>query len=340
MVAMVTTDKFLLNDWHPVAISKECQINSIKRVRLLGEDLALWRSNSNESTIQVWQDRCPHRGVRISLGKIVDDTIICGYHGWEYNLAGKCVHIPANPKQKPPASAEIKTYQCQERYGLVWVCLGEPAKDVAPFPEWEDSDYRKVLMGPYNCHTSPFRAFENGFDVSHFCFAHEGFVGDSQKAEIEDYEVEVDTNGITVSNLQMWQPDHDGTGVGGKVTYFQRICRVLTLYIVKHTSRGRMIFFFAVTPVSEEECTIWMWIAMNYGQETPDSKLREFQDKLFHQDAVLLESHRPVRLPLCSKNSAEADWPSEVHTQCDRASIAYRRWLKELGITFGVCDNC
>lgn len=334
---MVTTDKVLLDDWHPVASSKECQINRIKQARLLGEDLALWRSNNVESTIQAWQDWCPHRGVHISLGKIVDDTIICGYHGWEYNIVGKCVHIPANPKQKPPAGARIKTYKCQERYGLVWVCLGEPAKDLASFPEWDDFNYRKVLMGPYKCHTSPFRAFENAFDVSHFCFAHDRLVGDSQQAQIEDYEVEVNTDGITVRNLQMWQPDHDGTGIGGKVTYSQQISHPLTLHMVKNTSRGQMIFFFTVTPVSQEECLVWMWIAMNYGHETPDSKLREFQDQLFSQDAVLLESHRPIRLPLLRKNNVAADFPPEVHAQCDRTSIAYRRWLKDLGITFGVC---
>jgi hypothetical protein len=146
----------------------------------------------------------------------------------------------------------------------------------------------------------------------------------------------VDTDGIIVRHLKMWQPDHDGTGVGGKVTYLQRICP-LTLYSVKYTSRGRMIFFFTVTPVEEEKCLVWMWVAMNYGDETPDSKLREFQDKLFRQDAVLLESHRPVRLPLLSQNSTSADYPTEVHAQCDRTSIAYRRWLKDLGVTFGVC---
>ncbi|MCV3213756.1 aromatic ring-hydroxylating dioxygenase subunit alpha [Plectonema radiosum NIES-515] len=335
-IAMVTTDKVLLNDWHPVATSKECQINSINRVRLLEEDLVLWRGSNVESTIQVWQDRCPHRGVRLSLGKVVNDSLVCGYHGWQYNLDGQCFYIPANPQQKPPTGARVRTYQCQERYGLVWVCLGEPTKDVAAFPEWDDADYRQVLMGPYNCNSSPFRTFENGFDVSHFCFAHEGFVGDSQQAQIEDYEVEVDRDGIIVRNLKMWQPDHDGTGVGGKVTYLQRICP-LTLYSVKHTCRGRMIFFFTVTPVEEEKCLVWMWVAMNYGDETPDSKLREFQDKLFRQDTVLLESHRPVRLPLVSQKSTSADYPTEVHAQCDRTSIAYRRWLKDLGVTFGVC---
>jgi phenylpropionate dioxygenase-like ring-hydroxylating dioxygenase large terminal subunit len=334
---MVVTDKIMLNDWHVVATAQECQKNTLKQVRLLDEDLILWRSDNAKSTIQVWQDRCPHRGVSLSLGKIVDETIICGYHGWKYNIAGKCVHIPTNPKQKPPTGATIKTYKCQERYGLIWVCLGEPTKDLAPFPEWDDSNYRKVLIGPYKCHTSPFRALENALDVSHFCFAHDGFVGDSQQAQIEDYEVEVNADGITVRDLQMWQPDHDGTGVGGKVTYLQQISHPLTLYIDKNTSRGRMIFFFTVTPVNQEECIIWMWVAMNYGHETPDSKLREFQDKLFSQDSVLLESHRPVLLPLPCQKNIMADFPPEVHAHSDRASIAYRRWLKDLGITFGVC---
>jgi len=334
---MVTTDKVLLNDWHPVVRSEECEINSIKRIRLLEEDLVLWRSNNAESAIQVWQDRCPHRGAPISLGKIVDDRIVCGYHGWQYNTTGKCVHIPSNPKQELPADAQIKTYQCQERYGLIWVCLGEPAKDIAPFPEWDDSNYRKFLIGPYKCQTSPFRAFDNGIDLSHVCFVHDGLVGDSQQTEIGDYELEVNTDGITISDLQMSLVKKDEIGVGGKVTYQVQISHPLTLYMTRKDSKGRRALFYTVTPVSQEECISWTWATMDYGHETPDSKLHEFNDLLFDQDAFWLESLRPVRLPLLSENNVMADFPPEIHAQCDSASIAYRRWLKDLGITFGVC---
>ena len=334
---MVTTDKVLLNDWHPVASSQECQENALKRVRLLGEDLVLWRSQDAKSAIQAWQDHCPHRGARISLGKVADNTVICGYHGWQFEPAGKCVHIPADPKQKPPTNARVKTYQCQERYGLVWVCLGEPSQDLPSFPEWHELSYRKLFFGPYKCRSSGFRVIENAFDVSHFSFAHGGSLGSPENAEIEDYQVDVDIEGITIGTINLWQTDFDGSGTSGKVKWSQKICRPLMLYQVKESPQGRYTLIFAVTPIEENESLVWGVAAMNYDHQGLESDLQAFQDELWLEDAKILESQRPVCLPLLSQNKTDTNWLPEVHANCDRASIAYRRWLKDLGITFGVC---
>ena len=99
-------------------------------------------------------------------------------HGWTYNQAGKCVHIPAHPDQAPPTKAQVKPYKAQERYGLVWVSLGEPTQDIPPFPEWENAAYRKILCGPYRIQANGPRIVENFLDVGHFPFVHEGILGD------------------------------------------------------------------------------------------------------------------------------------------------------------------
>jgi phenylpropionate dioxygenase-like ring-hydroxylating dioxygenase large terminal subunit len=70
-----------------------------------------------------------------------------------------------------------------------------------------------------------------------------------------------------------------------------------------------------------------MWIAMNYGQNLPEAELRAFQDRVVRQDLPIVASQHPKRLPL--------DLKAEIHLPCDRASIAYRQWLRELNIRFG-----
>ena len=63
----------------------------------------------------------PHRGVHLSMGEIADNTLVCPYHGWRYNQAGKCVHIGLPRSRVLQRVQKAKTYHCQERYGLAWV---------------------------------------------------------------------------------------------------------------------------------------------------------------------------------------------------------------------------
>ena len=317
-------DQTLLNDWHPVVLSEDIQEGIVKSSRLLGEDLVLRRHNDQ---IFAWQDLCPHRGARLSLGWVEENVLVCPYHGLAFDSVGQCVKIPAQPDLQPPARACVRTYQTQERYGLVWVSLGKPTQNVPPFPEWEEPSYRPILCGPYHFKSSGFRAIENFLDVAHFPFVHGDVLGDRVSPVIEDYEVEVEADGITLSNVHVWQPNPDGTGHSGFVAYNYRVLRPLTAYFSKNTEGRCLTIFFTVTPVEEEECIGWMWMAMNHSYETPEAEQRAFQDRIVAEDIPIVESQRPKRLPL--------DLQAEFHLPCDRVSVAYRKWLKQLGVTFG-----
>lgn len=316
-------DPILVNEWHIIARSPDVTENKPLAARLLGEDLVLWRCGDR---LMAWQDLCLHRGTRLSLGTLEGDTIRCPYHGWTYNTDGRCVVMPAHPDQKPSPKAVVKTYRVVERYGWVWVSLGEPQHDIPHFPEWDDTSFRKIFCGPYAYHAAAPRAIENFLDVAHFPFVHEGFLGDRQHTEIADYEVFTDENGITATPISVWQPDPDGTGQGKKVTYTYRVFRPLTVYFIKQTGQ-QFAIYFSVTPQDEIGCMGWMCMAMNYAHDIPEEKLRAFQDEVTAQDIPIVESQRPERLPL--------DLQAELHLRCDRTSIAYRRWLNDLGVTIG-----
>jgi phenylpropionate dioxygenase-like ring-hydroxylating dioxygenase large terminal subunit len=147
------------------------------------------------------------------------------------------------------------------------------------------------------------------------------------------YEAEITSDGIIARDIQVWQPDPDGMGVGSFVSYTYQALRPLTARFSKYSGGHRtggheFAIFLTVTPVEERRSLAWMWIAMNYAFDVPAAMIRAFQDRIVAQDVPIVESQRPAALPL--------DLQAELHQRSDRSAIAYRRWLRELGWTFGV----
>ncbi len=83
---------------------------------------------------------------------------------------------------------------------------------------------------------------------------------------------------------------------------------------------------FTVTALAERKSVVWMYVAMDYGNLS-DAEIRGFQDEIIKQDIPIVESQRPELLPL--------DLQAELHLRSDRTAIAYRKWLRELGVSFG-----
>jgi phenylpropionate dioxygenase-like ring-hydroxylating dioxygenase large terminal subunit len=316
-------DQVLIHDWHVVARATTVVEGQPLRVRLLGEDVVIWRHGTQ---VMAWQDLCIHRGARLSLGKVENGTLECAYHGWTYDTAGQCVKIPAHPSQLPPAKAQVKRYTAVERYGWIWVTFGQPQHDIPVFEEWEDTNFRKIFCGPYRFQAAAPRAVENFLDVAHFPFVHEGYLGVRDRPEIPDYEVTTDAHGVTAHDITIFQPNPDGTGVGKPVTYTYRVYRPLTVYFVKQAAQ-QFAIYFSVTPVEENLCLGWMCMTMNYAYDIPEAEMIAFQDTVAAQDVPIVESQRPEKLPL--------DLQAELHLRSDKTSIAYRKWLNELGLTFG-----
>ena len=316
-------DPVLVNDWHAVAEVKELDTQNPLGVRLLGEDIVVWRLNDE---IHVWQDLCVHRGTKLSMGAIKGDCLACPYHGWQYDESGQCVLMPAHPKQKPPEKARAKTYRAQVKYGLIWMTMGEPAHDVPTFPEWEDAGYRNLPSGPYYFKAAAPRMIENYLDVAHFPFVHAGSLGDPNYPEIADYEATFDENGVVAEGIEVYQPNPDGTGQGAIVTYTYKVFRPFVAYFVK-TKGPSFAAMYAVCPMDELQSRGWILMSMNYGFEQPAQEIIDFQDIVTGEDIPVVESQRPELLPL--------DLQAELHLKSDRTAIAYRRYLKLLGLSFG-----
>lgn len=119
--------------WYPVALADGLVGRTSAGTRLFGRELVVWRDDAGSS--HVWEDRCPHRGMRLSFGFVRDNAIACLYHGWQYDTAARCRYIPAHPDIQVPGSIKVATYASVERLGLVWAFSEidqDPAESMPP----------------------------------------------------------------------------------------------------------------------------------------------------------------------------------------------------------------
>jgi phenylpropionate dioxygenase-like ring-hydroxylating dioxygenase large terminal subunit len=118
--------------WYPVAAQDDLVPGHVYQTRLGGSSaswgLAIWLAG--DGSVNIWEDRCPHRGMRFSLGEIIGDELVCRYHAWRFaNGSGQCRFIPAQPGIMPPSAIRAQSWPVAERGGLVWTGLapeGEP----------------------------------------------------------------------------------------------------------------------------------------------------------------------------------------------------------------------
>lgn len=137
--------------WHPIAASEELVDRHVFHGQLLGREFAVWRAD--DGFVNVWENRCLHRGVRLSIGINDGTELKCQYHGWRYaNRTAGCTYIPAHPADAPARTICNRTYPAIERYGLVW--SGEaPEGEVAEMHLLADES--RLVLRPIPVNAAP-----------------------------------------------------------------------------------------------------------------------------------------------------------------------------------------
>jgi phenylpropionate dioxygenase-like ring-hydroxylating dioxygenase large terminal subunit len=345
--------------WYPLC-ADEALTDKPLAVQLLGQALVLWRGAESRPVLQ--QDRCPHRGARLSLGHVQihtqihaqvhaqiqpdaqpqaqQHTLACPYHGWRFNAEGRCVHIPALPGFEPPASHRVSTFPVALAHGLIWGCVdtaaGTPANTPASTPEGAPPALptlppRHLLFGPFDVAVSAPRVVENFLDTAHFGFVHDGWLGTASHAEVPAYPVSHTADGRpVVAHYPAWQPRATASAAqGGWVSYRYEVLGPTSALLSKQPDDGSPGDSFTLwcCPTDDEHCRVWMG-QYTADTTTSDEDLRTFQLAIFAQDTPVLESQQPKRLPLSG---------GELHCAADRLSVAYRRYLLAAGVRCGVC---
>jgi 5,5'-dehydrodivanillate O-demethylase len=163
--------------WTPFAAAGEMDTTPVKPVRLMGEDLVLYKDQSGNYGLV---DRhCPHRRADISYGWVEDCGIRCNYHGWKFDQTGACIDQPfeeiAHPDARFKERITIKAYPVEERAGLLWAYMGpRPTPEV---PVWEPftwgNGFVQIVMSEIPCNW--FQCQENSIDPVHFEWLHDNW---------------------------------------------------------------------------------------------------------------------------------------------------------------------
>lgn len=223
-----------------------------------------------------------------------------------------------------------------DRYGHVWTTLGQPKRPVFDLPEIEETDRRLVTCGAVSVRTSGLRIVENFLDLAHFPYVHTGILGVEEQAEVVRYSTEIreDVDEVWATKCQFYQPFAAKSATQGQIThYMYRVPSpfVCILYKTCPTEADRWdALGLFIQPVEPDRCLVHSFLLL-IDMESRTEDLIQFQQTIFLQDRIILENQRPRLLPL--------DPRREIPTRADASSVAYRRWLKDRGLSFGILER-
>jgi phenylpropionate dioxygenase-like ring-hydroxylating dioxygenase large terminal subunit len=316
--------------WHPVAFGRDLAGQPL-HADLLGEPLVLWRGLDGRP--RVHSDLCVHRGTALSLGWVASDELVCPYHGWRYGPDGRCVAIPQlEDPSRVPARARINAFSCQERYGLVWVALADPRWPLPEVPELEDGGWPLVTAGPYRWRCDAGRQVENFTDLGHFPWVHPALLGDPDRPVVPRHEVRAEGHVLHYTIVRPEAANTDDFPVFGneqsgpperRSRYELHLPYTIALRLGWGGDRG-MVYFFAAQPLAADRCAGYVVIGRNYNLDQPDRVLQDFEDTIFGQDQLVVESQRPEQVPF--------DLAAELHLKFDAVAVAYRKAMRAAGL--------
>jgi 5,5'-dehydrodivanillate O-demethylase len=157
--------------WQPIAVTGELEKNPVKPVRILGEDLTLYKDRSGR--LGLLGQRCAHRRVDLRCGIPTRNGLECPYHGWEYDDSGQCIAQPAEDlESRFKESVELLSYPVEELGGLVWAYLGPQPAPLVPhwFPLVAENAFRQVGTTMIPCNW--LQCQENSMDSVHTEYLH------------------------------------------------------------------------------------------------------------------------------------------------------------------------
>ncbi len=331
---------FLTNCWYVAAWADELGADMLPR-QLLGQPVVMFRRRDGVAVALA--DRCPHRFAPLHMGKLVNDTIECAYHGLKFDCSGKCTFNP-HGNGMIPARATVRSYPVVERYRLLWIWMGDAGQaDESAIPEFDflsDPTFQNVkgytlADGHYELMT------DNIMDLGHIEFLHPGLLGSDavRKARTEIiqkgntvYSNRLTSNEVLPPVLQTWYEAGDRVVQRWlNVRWDPAATMKLTVGVLPngeakedaHESQGCHL----MTPATETT-THYFWAqGRNWG--TPDPKM----------DALRLDSLRKAfdtqdkpMIEAVQRNMGTTDLDSlqPVMLATDGGPVRARRVLKQL----------
>lgn len=162
---------FLRNTWYIAAFQNEID-RTLKAKRILGEKIVFFRRQDGSPV--ALEDACPHRKLPLSRGQLTGDLVECGYHGLTFDCTGTCVRCPT--QDRIPPTAKVKSYPATDRWGFVWIWMGEPqAADetkLLHIRHYDDPQWGNTRADALTCDCNYLFLTDNLLDPSHVAWVH------------------------------------------------------------------------------------------------------------------------------------------------------------------------
>jgi vanillate monooxygenase len=300
-----------INTWYVAARSDEVTEAPLAR-KICGERMVFYRDG--EGKVAGLEDFCPHRGAPLSLGKVSDGQLVCGYHGLAMGCDGRAVSMPG---QRVRGFPPIKAYPTSERYGFIWVWPGDPLKaDVALLPDlvWGDNPAWAYGGGLYHVACDFRLMIDNLMDLTHETYIHADSIGQKEIDEapvvtrVEENESITERFMDNILAPPFWRMALRENGLADDVPVDRwQICRftppshVMIEVGVAHAGHGgyhapdhlkaASIVVDFITP--ESETSHWYFWGMARRFKPDDTaltgRIREGQGKIFSEDMEMLQ---------------------------------------------------
>ena len=317
----------IYNQWYVILESTELKRNKAVRITRLNENLALWRDEEGNACCIA--DKCCHRGVSLSCGKIIDGKLECPFHGFIYDKSGKVLIIPANGKNKlPPETMRVQSYKTFEAYGFIWLWWGDDDKKTDEpffFKELGDFSYSS-FKDHWNVHYS--RAIENQLDVVHLPFVHKTTIGRGNKTLVNGPVVVREDELITFYVDNIVDDGKTNPLKPDEIKDYEELFHLRFHYpnIWQNYISDRIRAFAAFVPVDEENTVIYIRYYQNLVKIPLLKELFNFIGKV-SSIVILRQDKRVVITQLPKKSSFAMD---ERLIIGDKPIIEYRKHRNEL----------
>ncbi|QRK08320.1 aromatic ring-hydroxylating dioxygenase subunit alpha [Archangium violaceum] len=298
--------------WYPIAWSHELERKPLK-ARILGRQLVAFRGR--QGTPIVLEDRCPHRGVELSAGDVVDGCIRCPYHGWRFGEQGKCVQIPTLEAGDAIPNVSARCHRVHEAEGAVWVCLSQEPYTAEP-QAWQYPRHQ-AFTTVLDIECDYIRVMENLVDASHAGYLHAGLLrGEPQTAVVAEVNatptgVHIQTRGEKARSSFLYRlfgrEEQD-------VFHAEELVVPHVVKLIYRTGSNLSTSQFVCVPVDEHKTRMFCRITADFSLGTPllFPVFKRVIQKILVQDKAIMENtSKMARLyPDEKLTSTKADVPS------------------------------
>lgn len=325
--------------WYVAAASARLGRRHPLPTRVLDEELVLYRDASGQPRAML--DRCPHRGVKLSLGRVRDGLLSCPYHGWCFDGDGACVKIPSlTAEHRHPANIRVAARPCVEKDSYIWVWMGQGEPTPVPgIPGFERFRWRQ---GTIEMGCSAVKGIENNFDLCHPFWTHPFTHPHWITKRITGFKDDVDELRLTADGLEVFKPVTASADEPSPARPIGRLTFMLPDRINVWFPKGRWetMFWMHFVPTGPDSCRFeWLWSKLApVGRRV---RFERAEPLIFKQDRLILESSQPRYRDLDApwERSVEADittltlrriisLAAEGRWEAERASLPQRRLVR------------